>query len=136
MPCILLPVGIVVAVLGVVAFALRVHLFRHSTLVVGRLVGVLEESRPFAIPMGPKTEYRPMVAFKSTDGMEHRVKSASTSFFKPHIGKHYPVRYASANPEYARVATFFSFWLAPLSIFIAGIALFALGLLGPSIGLY
>ena len=136
MPFVLILLGIAFAVLGTVALALRVHLFRHSILVAGRLVSVLEESRPFANTTGPRTEYRAVIAFNSTEGAEHRLKSTSTSFFRPRIGEHCPVRYACGNPEYARVATFFSFWLIPLSILGIGLALCALGLLGPRVGLY
>jgi len=136
MPYILIPLGIVFAVIGFVALALRVHLFRHSMLVEGRLVSVLEESRPFANTTGPRTEYRAVIAFNSTDGAEHHLKSTSTSFFRPRIGGHCPVRYACGNPEYARAATFFSFWLVPLGILGIGLALCALGLLGSRVGLY
>src|SRR5947209_8784514 len=98
----LMALGTVVGLFGSVALALRIHLFKHSVLVSGTVVDLLEEPLPGAKPLSTvKVEYRVVVAFKSADGVEHRVKSTSTFLRRPTLGERCPVRYARSNAEYA-----------------------------------
>jgi hypothetical protein len=131
----LIVVGTVVGLFGLVALALRIHLFTHSVLVDGRVVDLLEESLPGAKPLSTvKVEYRLVVAFKTADGAEHRVKSTSTFLLKPTLGECCPVRYAPNYPEYACIATFRNFWLIPASVVVVGVAICTLGLFGTNTG--
>ena len=129
--------GAAVGLFGLLALALRIHLFTHSVLVNGTVVDLLEESLPGAKPLSSvKVEYRLVVAFKSADGAEHRVKSTSSFLRKPALGERCPVRYAPHCPDYACIATFRNFWLIPAGVVVAGLAMCALGLIGTGIGLH
>ena len=72
-----------------------------------------------------RRSYRPIVAFRTADGSEHRVMGAAyrQGFHKPDepTGSPYPVRYDASNPSDAQVVTFTDFWLFPLGALVVGI---------------
>jgi hypothetical protein len=111
----ILLIGIVILILGMAALTSRVFLRRHSVLVDGTVVDLIEETLAGANPYSTvKTEYRRVAEFIASNGQKYSVKGTSESLFKPVMGERVPIRYYPRNPSYAAIASAWNFWLIPI----------------------
>jgi hypothetical protein len=112
--------GGVVFGFGLWLFCKQVVIFNSTRKTYGKLVGWGGEMPPN--PNSPKMYYYAQVVFQSCDGSEHRITAATGDRIKPRtpIGSQIPMRYDPANPDDARVDTFFDFWGPSIIIMFFG----------------
>jgi hypothetical protein len=118
-------IGSLFAAVGLAAVVQRVHLLRHSIQVDGKVVDWEEEKSVVVANRGNKA-YRVVVAFATSDGAVHQLKSTSTTSYMPALGSVYPVRYDQRNPANCCVATLMNFWIIPFGLLTVGMAILVL----------
>jgi hypothetical protein len=128
--------GLIVAAFGIWRLLGCIEFLRRSIRTDGRLVA-WERPRigdAEAPAVGTSRSYRAVVAFKASDGSEHRVRGTvwhrSQSEPDSPAGRVVAVRYDPRNPKDARVATVMDYWSFPVLCVAIGAFLLLLAIRG------
>jgi hypothetical protein len=121
-------IGVILALVGLWRIVANLRFLARTTAAEGKLVSWdITAAGKVGGPSSSngRRSYRPIVAFRTADGSEHRVMGAAyrQGFHKPDTptGSSFPVRYDASNPSDSQVVTFADFWLFPLGALTVGI---------------
>lgn len=120
-------VGAALSCVGLAGLIQRIHFYRHSVRVDGKVTDCVED-RPFYAKAGSTARYyRKVVTFAAADGSTHEVRSNTRSLAQPARGEACPVRYDPRDPSAACVATMGNFWITRALLLAAGVGIVILG---------
>ena len=125
-------ISVVFSIIGVGMLVGSVFIFSNTSGFIGRAaeadgkVTDLERSRSSS---GSSTMYRPVVEFTTATGKRIEfISSVGSSPPSHRVGESVRVLYSPANPESARIKSFFQLWFGFLIVFFLGLVFAAIGL--------